>query len=121
MFEEGPFTGNDVPLVSRYSGSFGFSWNVWQRYLVLDATLRAWSSRRLDNDQRNWQPEIPADATIDIKLSGEAQNLFWSLAVNNALDAKYYDYGIASATTLGRFNAYPLPGRTYVVKAGVTF
>lgn len=121
VFEDGPFTGNDVPLVSRYSGSFGFSWNVWQRYLVLDAMLRAWSSRRFDNDQRNFQPEIPADATIDVKLGGEVQKLFWSFAINNLLDAKYYDYGIASATTFGRFNAYPLPGRTFVVKAGVTF
>ena len=121
VFEDGPFTGNDVPLVSRYTGSFGFAWNVWQRYLVLDAMLRAWSSRRFDNDQRNFQPQIPADATIDVKLSGEADKMFWSLAINNLLDAKYYDYGIASATTFGRFNAYPLPGRTFVVKAGVTF
>jgi hypothetical protein len=28
---------------------------------------------------------------------------------------------IASAFTDGRFSAYPLPGRTYMVKAGATF
>jgi len=33
----------------------------------------------------------------------------------------YYDYAIASAFTDGRFSAYPLPGRTYMVKAGATF
>ncbi len=47
--------------------------------------------------------------------------MFWSLAVNNLFDAKYYDYGIASAFTPGNLNVYPLPGRTYAVKAGVTF
>jgi len=30
-------------------------------------------------------------------------------------------YAIASAFTDGRFSAYPLPGRTYMVKAGATF
>ena len=44
-----------------------------------------------------------------------------SVNVNNLLNAQYYDYAIASATTVGRFSAYPLPGRTYMVKAGATF
>ena len=34
VFREGPFAGNDVPLVSRYTGSAGVSWNIWQNYLV---------------------------------------------------------------------------------------
>ncbi|WGS20499.1 MULTISPECIES: hypothetical protein [unclassified Bradyrhizobium] len=33
----------------------------------------------------------------------------------------YYDYAIASSFTAGRFSAYPLPGRTYMVRAGATF
>jgi hypothetical protein len=37
------------------------------------------------------------------------------------LNALYYDYAIASAFTPGRFFAYPLPGRSYLLKAGVTF
>jgi len=121
VFREGAFTGNDVPLVSRYTANAGVSWNIWQKYLVADATLRAWSSRRMDNDQPNTQRPIPANATIDFKLSGEYQQFFWSLAVNNALNALYYDYAIASAFTPGRFSAYPLPGRTFMVKAGATF
>ena len=42
-------------------------------------------------------------------------------ASNNLFDAQYYDYAIASMFTTGRFAAYPLPGRTYMVKAGATF
>jgi iron complex outermembrane receptor protein len=121
VFREGPFAGNDVPLVSRYTASGGVTWNAWQKYLVVDATVRYWSSRRMDNDQPNIQPLIPANATVDFKLSGEYEHFFWSLSVNNILNALYYDYAVASAFTEGRFNAYPLPGRTYMLKAGATF
>ncbi len=121
MFREGHFAGNDVPLVSRYTASGGVTWNIWQNYLVADATVRDWSERRMDNDQPNTQRVIPANATIDFKLSGAYEHFFWSLSVNNVFNALYYDYAIASAFTDGRFSAYPLPGRTYMVKAGATF
>lgn len=121
VFREGMWTGNDVPLVSRYTGNAGVTWNVWQNYLVFDATLRGWSSRIMDNDQANTQSRIPANATADIKLSGAYEHFFWSLSVNNLFNALYYDYAIASSFTAGRFSAYPLPGRTYMVRAGATF
>jgi iron complex outermembrane receptor protein len=121
VFREGPFTGNDVPLVSRHTASAGVTWNAWQKYLVVDATIRYWSERRMDNDQPNNQPLIPTNATVDFKLSGEYDRFFWSLSVNNLFNVLYYDYAIASAFTAGAFSAYPLPGRTYMVKAGATF
>ena len=100
----------------------GVTWNIWQNYLVLDATLRTWSERFMDNDQTNTAPSrIPGDATVDFKLSGAYEHFFWSVSVNNLLNALYYDYAIASTFTTGRFSAYPLPGRTYMVKAGATF
>jgi iron complex outermembrane receptor protein len=121
VFREGPFAGNDIPLVSRYTANAGVTWNIWQNYLVFDATLRGWSSRIMDNDQPNLQTRIPADATADLKLSGQYEHFFWSLSVNNVLNALHYDYAVASSFTAGRFAAYPLPGRTYMVKAGATF
>jgi iron complex outermembrane receptor protein len=123
VFEEGQYAGNDVPLVSRFTGSAGVSWNVWQKYVVLDATVRAWSKRRMDNDQANFQPEIPANATLDLKVSGEYQRYFWSFSVINAFDRKYYDYAVASANlaNVGVFNAYPLPGRVFLLKIGANF
>ena len=121
VFREGPFAGNDVPLVSRYTATGGVTWNIWQKYLVADATVRYWSSRRMDNDQANTQLPIPANATVDFALSGEYDRFFWSLRINNVLNALYYDYAIASSFTDGRFSAYPLPGRTFLVKAGATF
>jgi iron complex outermembrane receptor protein len=71
VFREGAFAGLDVPLVSRYTASGGVTWNIWQKYLVADATVRGWSERFMDNDQANTQRRIPASATIDFKLSGE--------------------------------------------------
>jgi iron complex outermembrane receptor protein len=121
VFREGAFAGADVPLVSRYTTNAGVTWNIWQNYLVFDATIRGWSSRIMDNDQANLQSRIPANATADLKLSGQYEHLFWSLSVNNLLNALYYDYAVASSFTAGRFSAYPLPGRTYMVKAGATF
>ena len=121
VFREGPFMGNDVPLVSRFTASGGVTWNVWEKYFVVDATVRYWGDRFMDNDQTNRQKPIPGDATVDFKLSGEYQHFFWSLSVNNLFNALYYDYAIASTFTDGRFAAYPLPGRTYMVKAGATF
>ena len=121
IFREGIWAGNDVPLVSRYTANAGLTWNIWQSYLVLDATARFWTARRMDNDQANRQLTIPADGTIDLKLSGKYERFFWSLSVNNVLNALYYDYAVASTFTDGRFSAYPLPGRTYMVKAGATF
>jgi iron complex outermembrane receptor protein len=121
VFREGEFEGKDVPLVSRYTASGGVTWNIWQNYLVFDATVRAWSERTMDNDQANAQRRIPADATVDLKLSGAYDRFFWSLSVNNLFDAQYYDYAIASSFTPGRFAAYPLPGRNYMVRVGATF
>ena len=121
VFREGPFAGNDVPLVSRYTASGGVTWNIWQNYLVADATVRGWSERFMDNDQANTQRRIPANAPVDLKLSGAYEHFFWSVSVNNMFNALYYDYAIASTFTDGRFSAYPLPGRTYMVKAGATF
>ncbi|MFX4658481.1 hypothetical protein ABTA71_19605, partial [Acinetobacter baumannii] len=64
---------------------------------------------------------IGANATIDLKLSGEIDRFFWSAAVINLFDAQYYDYGIASAFTPGSYAIDPLPGRMFLVKAGMTF
>jgi iron complex outermembrane receptor protein len=120
-FREGAYAGQDVPLVSHFTASAGVTWNIWQNYLVLDATARYWSERRMANDNANVQPVIPANATVDLKLSGVYDRYFWSASVINLFDAQYYDYAVASSFTPGRFSAYPLPGRTFLLKAGITF
>ncbi|MFM8680905.1 MAG: TonB-dependent receptor, partial [Alphaproteobacteria bacterium] len=120
-FREGQWRGNEVPLVSRVTGSAGLSWDIVDRLATLDAGVRRIGERRFDNDQANFQPTIPGHTLVDLRLAGRIEWAHWSLAVNNLLDAKYFDYGIASASTFGTYNAYPLPGRTLMARVGASF
>jgi iron complex outermembrane receptor protein len=121
VFRDGVNAGKDVPLVSRWTASAGMSWDVWQKYVVLDTSVRYVGERRMDNDQANFQPLIPAQTLVDMRVGGEVQNLFWSFAVQNLFDVQYFDYAVASSSTFGRYNAYPQPGRSYLARLGVKF
>jgi iron complex outermembrane receptor protein len=131
-FREGQYAGNDIPLVSRWSGHAGLTWEIVPELLVLDVTSRFFSDRRMDNDQANVQPVIPAQAIVDIKLAGRYENFFWSASVLNLLDQEYFDYAIASGgiaagpffpaglpPTPGVYSAFPQPGRTFMVRLGM--
>jgi len=120
-FRQGIFAGNDVPLVSPWTANIGVSADLYQKYLVFDAVLRYVGDRRMDNDQANFQPLIPAHTTVDVRLGGQVQNFFWSASMQNLFNALYFEYAFASSATFGRYSAYPLPGRTFLVKAGATF
>ena len=133
-FREGPNAGNEIPLISLWSGYAGLSWDIVQKLLALDVTTRFFGPRRMDNDQINQQPLIPGEATVDVKFGGQYDHFFWSASVLNVLDKQYFDYAIASGgiaggpgfpsglpPTIGLFSAYPLAGRTFMVQAGATF
>jgi iron complex outermembrane receptor protein len=75
----------------------------------------------MDNDQANFQPLIPGKIVVDLRIGGEIDSFFWSIAVNNLFDVLYFEYAIASAFALGTYNAYPLPGRTFMARAGMKF
>ncbi|HVG52623.1 MAG TPA: TonB-dependent receptor, partial [Xanthobacteraceae bacterium] len=127
VFREGLFAGNDVPLVSRHTGSAGVAWNILDRRLVFDGTVRYVGARRMDNDQTNMQPLIPASTLVDVRLGGEIEQFFWSAAVLNLFDKHYFDYAIASPfpygfdSRIGTYNAYTQPGRTFMVRAGLRY
>ncbi len=123
-FREGTFAGNDIPLVSRWTGNAGLTWDIWRKWFVYDVMLHYAGERRLDNDSANVQPLIPAHTVVDMRIGGQipvadhVKNAFWSFTVQNLFNDMYYDYGIASTSTIGRFNAYPQPGRTFMLRAG---
>jgi iron complex outermembrane receptor protein len=127
VFREGLFQGNDVPLVSRWTGSAGVTWDIWQKWLTFDGVVRYIGARRMDNDQTNLQPLIPTHTLVDVRLGGERDRFFWSFSIQNVFDVKYFDYAIASpfpfgaGSQLGTYNAYPQPGRTFLARAGATF
>lgn len=120
-FRAGPFAGNDVPLVSPWTGNVSLAWDIIERWLTLDAAVNYVGERRMDNDQANVQPLISDYTTVDVRIGGEIDRFFWSAGVQNLFDVDYFDYAIASTSVLGRYNAYTQPGRTFLVKAGVTW
>jgi len=123
MFRDGPNAGNDVPLVSHWTGNVGVSWNIINKALTFDTIVRYVGERRMDNDQANFQPLIPATTTVDLQFGGQINQFNWSAGVANLFDVDYFDYSVASANpaNVGVYNAYPLPGRTFMVKAGTTW
>jgi iron complex outermembrane receptor protein len=128
VFREGPFAGNDVPLVSRWTGSAGVSWDIYAKYLTFDAVARIFGPRRMDNDSVNQQVLIPGHTIVDLRIGGEYEKFFWSFAVQNVFDVKYFEYAISALSftvpvvpVFGTYNAYPLPGRTFLAKAGMTW
>ncbi|MSO85375.1 MAG: TonB-dependent receptor [Rhodospirillales bacterium] len=120
-FRSGPFATKEVPLVSSWTGSAGLGWDIVPKMVELDLDVRYTGERRLDNDQKNFQPQIPDSTVTDLRLGGEIDRFRWSLAVLNLFDVDYFDYGIASSTTFGRYNAYPQPGRTFMGRLGANF
>jgi iron complex outermembrane receptor protein len=127
VFREGPFAGHDVPLVSRWSGSVGVSADLYKKYLVFDAVARFFGPRRMDNDAANMQVLIPGQAIVDARIGGQYEKVFWSVSVQNIFDARYYEYAVSSLDfvtnlpNVGTYSAYPLPGRTFLAKAGMTW
>jgi iron complex outermembrane receptor protein len=120
-FRAGPFAGNDIPLVSDWAGNAGFSWDIAQKWLTLDASVNYVGERRKDNDEANTQLLIKDHTTVDLRLGGSVDRFFWSASVHNVFDVGYFDYAISSTTVDGRYNAYTLPGRTFLLKAGATW
>lgn len=120
-FREGPNVGKQVPLVSPWTGSIGVSWNIWKKYLMFDGVVRYVGKRHMDNDQVNFQPQIPATTLVDVRLGGELDQFFWAVSVENLFNEMYFDYAVASANlaNVGVYNAYPQPGRTFLVRAGM--
>ena len=74
VFREGPFAGNDVPLVSRWTGNAGCDLvDIWKSNFVVIGGHRYGSGRaRMDNDQPNNQPRLHRQChACDLRLGGD--------------------------------------------------
>ena len=123
VFRSGPFAGNDIPEVARWSGSAGASWDVYRKYLTLDVGARITGKRYADGDEANGGANmIPGYAVFDVRLGGEIDRFFWSVTVQNLFDKSYYDYALDQSFAGNQFvQVYPLPRRMFMVRAGATF
>jgi iron complex outermembrane receptor protein len=125
-FDSGPFRGNNIPVVSPWTASAGAIWNIWEDSLNLSATWDWWDRKYLENDERNIFEKVPMTSVTDIKAYGKVNlvgegNILWTLQANNIFDEKYFTYGVASATSANVFNAFPMPGRTFLFSVGSEF
>jgi len=120
-FDEGPFAGNEVPLVAKHSASISANWDI-NSIFIFSTIWRYVGEKRFDNDQMNdFGQKIPEYDMWDLKLMGEYEGWIASLAINNILEEEAFDVGIRSNSTPGRFNAQPLPERNFVLKIGYDF
>ena len=113
-FRDGPFNGNDVPLVPRRTASLQ---GTWRQSPATDFTVAVnyVSNRYFDNDQTNdFGEKIPSYTTLDLQAGHVYRDFRFSARVNNLLADKHFDYGVRSTFSPGVYNAYPLPERTFL-------
>ena len=120
-FRSGIYGGKEVPLVSDVTAGASLFWDIIKKKLMASATVNYFGRKRMENDESNFQPQIKDYALVDLKLSGAYRRLNWSAKINNIFDTSYFNYAVASATTHGSYSAYPLPGRTFMLTAGMDF
>jgi len=108
-----------VPLVPSHKLNVGAAWAI-NTQTLLNSSVTYVDSQFMDNDEANTLGiKIPAYTVADIKLVNKTGPWQFSASVNNLFDRKYFNYAVSSQFIPGRYNAYPLPGRTIFV--GVSY
>lgn len=111
-FLSGMWAGKHVPLVPGQKANLGASWAVSEQSRLNLSTSYV-GSQFMENDEANTLGlKIPAYTLTDLKLAHQIGKMQLSATVNNLFDRSYYSYAVCSQFTAGKFNAYPLPGRT---------
>lgn len=108
--------GKDVPLVPKTKAGLALLWKASEKS---SATLRATyvGAARLDNDQNNNSPHMrPAYTVTDLVLVHDEGPWRLRFSALNLLDQKYFSYGIEAPARQG-YNAYPAPGRNFLITA----
>ncbi|MGB4344501.1 MAG: TonB-dependent receptor, partial [Moraxellaceae bacterium] len=120
-FRSGPLEGNDVPLVPGNLGHVNVNWQATPMWSVA-LTDTYTGSQFFENDQSNsFGQKIPSFHRIDTRLGWQWKQLNAALTVSNLADEDdTFSYGVRSGT-VGRYNAYPLPGREYRFDVGMNF
>jgi iron complex outermembrane recepter protein len=120
-FTDGPFDGNDVPLVPKNKASLSGTWRPTAATDLIVAVNYVDSSY-FDNDQSNsFGEKIPSYTTVDARLSHVYKGLRMTAEINNIFEEEYFEYGVSSTFSPGVYNAYPLPERTILFTASKEF
>lgn len=121
-FREGPNEGKHVPVVPKQLSTLGLGWQISPAWDFAFSTTHV-GSMYLENDVSNsFGLKAPSHNRADARLGFKLDFVRAGLSVQNIGDKEsVYDYGVSSAFTPGRYNAYPLPGREYRFDVGVDF
>jgi len=125
-FREGVYgginvAGDNIPLVPRHRFSLSPSWKVSDK-TTLSGNANYVGQQYFDNDPANtFGQKMPAYTTVDMKLSHMEGPWLLVAAVNNLFNRQYFTYGVASAFTPGRYNAYPMQQRNFLLNATYSF
>jgi len=111
-FRDGPFRGNNVPMVPEQKTSGGIEitplagllLHVWADYV---------GERYLVSDQANQAERLDDYTTINAKISYTWRMLTAFIGANNLFDKEYSEYGVVSGFT-GLRNFYPSPGINFL-------
>jgi iron complex outermembrane receptor protein len=120
-FRDGPYAGNNVPLVPENTASVS---GIWKQSPATDFILTASyiDNKYFDNDQTNtFGRKIPSYKTVDAKISHSFMGYRMTAEVNNIFEEKAVDYGVSSTFFPGVYNAYPLPERTLLFSVAKSF
>ncbi|HUV99187.1 MAG TPA: TonB-dependent receptor [Gallionella sp.] len=125
-FREGTYgginvSGDNIPLVPRQRFSLSPSWTISDQ-TTLSGNVNYVGQQYFDNDPANtFGQKMPAYATVDMKLSHREGSWLLTAAVNNLFNRQYFTYGVASTFTPGRYNAYPMQQRNFLLNATYNF
>lgn len=115
------FKGNDVPLVPQYSLDTSLEWVV-SKFTKVIPSIKYQDDMRMESDDENFQNvKIPSYVIANLSFTSQFNKLFYTLSINNIFDKKFYNYAVSSSNTLGRYNAYPEPGREILFSIGTRF
>lgn len=112
-FREGEFRGNEVPLVPSNTASLSALWDLSSAMQFI-MTANHVGTKFFDNDEDNTFMKISSYDIVDVKLLSKFGPWKFSGTINNLFGEEYFDYGVISNFTPGRYNAYPLPERSAI-------
>lgn len=116
-FDQGPWQGNDIPLVPRQQYYAQMDWQALP-WLKLTLDHRFVGERYFDNDQPNSFQRLSSYGMTDLQATARYRHAYIRFGVYNLENRKAVDYGVKATNNLS-YNAYPLPERNVRVSVGL--
>jgi iron complex outermembrane receptor protein len=122
-FRDGPFQGNDIPMVAEKTArlsidySFAPAWSIFGEAMYID-------ERYLDGDFENVWPKLHSATMLNANLRYSRGPWAAEVRVTNLTDQKYSDYGAIGfdpITFSNRDFYYPAPEQRWFLTVGYQF